>query len=346
MMAGGGGPQLPWPAVGAVVLGSLAGSGFFSGTETGLMSASRIRLHLLARRRPDPRLERLQEMLRNPADPILTCLVGTNLMNVLGSAVLTGAVSPRYGHAGEAVAAVVMTVLTIVLAEIVPKLLWREYPEALTLRSVRPLRAAMTLLTPVRWLLLAVSGWLTRRLAPPASGTSARERTAALLRSRPGAPGDRLYREMLDRCLELEALDLRRLMTPLARAVTLPADATVRRCRETAVRTGFSRIPLVRDGRVAGWLLVRDLLLEEGLDPDAPLPPRLVRDCPLVDVSLSPWALFEELRWQRHQMAVVVDGNGNPLGLVTLEDLLEVLVGAIEDEFDATPAVAGARAGR
>ena len=60
MTVGGGGPHLPWPVVGAVVLASLAGSGFFSGTETGLMSASRIRLHLRARRRADPRLAKKQ----------------------------------------------------------------------------------------------------------------------------------------------------------------------------------------------------------------------------------------------------------------------------------------------
>ena len=64
------------------------------------------------------------------------------------------------------------------------------------------------------------------------------------------------------------------------------------------------------------------------------IPPTLIRTCPYVDPTLSPWALFEEMHWQQQQMAIVLDGKGNPLGMVTLEDLLEILVGNIEDEFD------------
>ncbi len=334
MIAGGQGPQLPWSVVVPVVLGSLIGSGFFSGTETGLMSVSRIRLHLRRRRGGDRRLETLQQLVRHPEDPILTCLVGTNLFNVLGSVVLTTALSLRYGHLGEAVAAAVMSVLTISLGEILPKLLWREYPEQLTLVSVRPLRVAMTLLSPVRWILLGMSGLLTRRLQGRQPGDSARQRTAALLRAHPDAPTDRLYRELLDRCLELGQLDLRTLMTPLRSAVMLPAGATLEECRRTAAASGFSRLPVADGGAIVGWVLVRDLLLERDLAPDAVLPPRLLRDCLLVDQAMSPWALFEELRWQRQQLAIVVDAAGNPRGLVTLEDLLEVLVGRIEDEFD------------
>jgi len=338
-MTGGGAQLLSWPVTAAVVLGSLLGAGFFSGTETGLMSASRIRLYLRSRRRPSRRLARLQALLRAPEDPILTCLVGTNLLNVLGSAVLTTVCSLRYGHRGEIVAAVVMSGLTILLAEILPKLLWREYPEALTLRSLPALRIAMGLLAPVRWLLLGTTGWLARRFGDEAGVRSARERTAALLRTHPDAPTDNLYREMLERCLDLEGLDLRHLMTPLRRAVVLPADASLAECRATAARSGYSRLPLLAAGRMVGWVLVRDLLLEPGLSPEDPLPTRLWRDCLLVDAGMSPWALFEELRWQRQQLAVVVDGDGNPLGLVTLEDLLEILVGGIEDEFDHAPAV-------
>ena len=92
---------------------------------------------------------------------------------------------------------------------------------------------------------------------------------------------------------------------------------------------------------VHGWVLVRDLLLSATMRQDwQRIPDTLLRTCPRVDRDVSPWGLFEEMRWQRQQMAVVVDADGNPLGLVTLEDLLEVLIGSIEDEFDddAAPA--------
>jgi len=338
-----GSAPLPWDLVALVVAVCLLASGFMSGAETGLMSVSRIRLRFLELRREHARATELSRLLDRVEDPILTCLIGTNLFNVLGSAVLTVAFTARYAQHGEILAAAVGSVLVITLAEILPKVLYREYPERLTLASLPILRAAMALVAPVRRILMAYSRLLQSLLPGRGTGESrtlGRDAMTSLLSTHPAAGQDRRFTDILDRCFALADLNLAEIMTPWARVATVAQDATLADCREAAAEIGCSRLPVVgaAEGGVLGWVLVRDLLF---VDPDAAgggMPPTLIRTCPYVDRSITPWALFEEMRWQQQQMAVVTDRAGNPLGLVTLEDLLEVLIGSIEDEFDRFPA--------
>jgi magnesium and cobalt transporter len=156
---------------------------------------------------------------------------------------------------------------------------------------------------------------------------------------------DRRFAEELDRFLALGQVRLQQIMIPRAAVVTLPASATVAECALVARRSGHSRLPVVEaDGRVIGWILARDLLFTHVL-PTAALPPGLLRSNLLADADLTPYELLEEMQWRRQQMAIVVDRGGEPLGLVTLENLVEAVVGRIEDEFDR-PAAAPAAEGR
>ncbi|MBA4377582.1 MAG: hypothetical protein C0395_02845 [Gemmatimonas sp.] len=330
------------PAVTVVVLmACLTASAFFSGVETGLMSTSRIRLRTLLRRKPHPRAAALRRLLARIEDPVLSCLIGNNLVNVSFSAVLTAALAARYGDRSEFAAVAIATVLMVIFGEIIPKTVYREYPERLSLASVRPLRAVMLLLAPARWVLLAYSSLIDRLL--PGRGHRAegavigREAMHHLMSAHPAAAQDGRFNELLARCLALSDLNLDAVMTPWERVDSLPRAADAATCRRLAAASGYSRLPVLGDDQreVQGWVLVRDLLLSEAMRQDwRRIPDALLRTCPRVDREMSPWGLFEEMRWQRQQMAVVVDAGGNPLGMVTLEDLLEVLVGSIEDEFD------------
>jgi len=120
--------------VGITALGLLA-SAFFSGSETGYMTASRIRLRLLADT-AHRRVQLLRHHLRDIEDPIMTCLIGTNLAGVLISAILTAALTARFGASGSGLAMVVSSGLIITFGEILPKLLYREFPERMMIVSV------------------------------------------------------------------------------------------------------------------------------------------------------------------------------------------------------------------
>lgn len=337
-----------WTATIAVFAAALALSAFFSGSETGVMSVNRARLRRRGLARPD-RVRRLEDLLGRIEDPVMTCLIGNNLVNVLGSAVIAAAFAARFAEHGEWLAVAVVSAATIICGEILPKTLFREYPERLTLAAVPGLRLAMALFAPLRWALRGYSA-LWRRALPAATGgeTLDRRSLAALLMSNtPPAARDRRFAETVERYLHLAMTPLERIARPVSALETVGPDATVGDCLRAAARSGFSRLPVTtEDGRrLLGYVLVRDLLFLTRQEHNQPVPPRLRRSILLVDGRMDAYELFEEMRAQGRQLAVIADTEGNPQGLVTLEDLIETVVGSIADEFDLADAPAAAADG-
>jgi len=335
------GDGLSGTATVVTALVALVFSAFFSGSETGYMSVSRARLRRSGRA-STPRGRRLEEQLGRIEDPILTCLIGTNLANVLGSAVVTAALTARYGQNGEWLALLLVSATVIIFGEILPKVLYREEPERLTLASVPLVTAFMTISGPVRVVLRGYTTMLRRLL--PAGGADGglldrRNLAALLLTNSMPTTGDRRFAETLDRYLRLAGMPLERISRPLAAIVTVGPEATVSECLAVAARSGHSRLPVTsEDGRtLQGYLSVRDLMFLPAEDQEMRVPRRLWRSFLLVDGRMSAYEVFEELRSRARQMAVVTDADGNPRGLITLEDLIETVVGSIDDEFDGTP---------
>ena len=256
-----------WLPMAGIFLGSLLLSGFFSGCETGCMSFSRARLQR-SERVSAPRRRRLEHLLRRIEDPILTCLVGTNLANVLGSAVVTVAMTARYGERGAWYALVTVSTLVILFGEILPKVLYREYPERLMVLSEPALSLAMTVTGPLRWALRGYTS-LWRRILPRGGGSVELDRrnlAALLLTNSVPTTDDRRFTTALRRYLELEARAVAAFVKPLDGLVTVAPDSTVGACLQLAAESGFSRLP-VRDGdHLPAYVLVRDLLFLERFD--------------------------------------------------------------------------------
>jgi putative hemolysin len=336
-----------------IVAAGLFASAFFSGSETGYMSVSRIRLRRLTEQ-ADRRICLLKEHLRDIEDPIMTCLIGTNLSNVLVSAVVTAVLTARYGTTGEGLALLVSSLSLIVLGEILPKVIYREYPERMMIASVTALEIFRRLVTPVRWLLRGYAN-LWRALWPASpdgdrARFSRRNLAALLLSNAIPETEDARFREAMERFLSLGKVDLRRIARPLSELVTVPLAATRAECVAVAVASGHSRLPVVSDDdrHPHGYLLVRDLLFwpnaaADDTAGDTPgIPWQLLRSFLAVDADMSPYELFEELGAQGSQLALVVDQCGEALGMVTREDLVEEVVGSIQDEFDRTTVVGDA----
>lgn len=332
---------LPLAMVVGVAVVSLGLSAFFSGAETGLMSVSRSRLRRL-HQQGHRQVKPLEKLLGRIDEPIMTCLIGTNLANVLISAVVTAELSARMGDQGQWAAMALVSCLVILLGEILPKVLFREFPERLTLAAVRPLRWADRVFMPVRSLLALYAG-LWRRLLGRRSRTVGMDRrglAALLLTYSVPDRHEQHFAQVMNRFLELAGLPLRGIMRPLEQLVKVRPDVSVKECLDLAASSGFSRLPVVTDDGqgLQGYVLVRDLLFLPPQDRDRPVDARLWRAFLLVDVRVSAYELFEELRSQGRQLAVLVDEAGNPLGMITLEDLIETVMGSISDEFDAAAA--------
>jgi CBS domain containing-hemolysin-like protein len=155
-------------------------------------------------------------------------------------------------------------------------------------------------------------------------------------------------REVIGRVVELTRMDVSEVMTPRSAVLVLPAGASPREAAAAFARSGYSRIPLYGENRddIVGILYAKDLFprLVEGDDAEAVSLRKLAREALQVPETKNAFELLDELRSLRVQIAVVRDEYGSIAGLVTLEDLIEELVGAIDDEHDgpapAEPVVA------
>ncbi len=274
-----------------VLLVSLYMSAFFSGSETGFMSASRVRLKR-AENSDALGARGLLKTLRNIEDPILTCLIGTNLFNVTFTALMTAELTTRYHSEGEWLSVLVCSVIIISLGEILPKVLYREFPERLTAASVPVVSVAMVLLTPVRWVLSWYTG-LWRRMLPTdgtaGQGLDRRGLAALLLTNSAPNPDDRRFAESMDRFLQLAGHPLTRIMQPLAKVVRVGPETTVAECLRVAAQSGFSRLPITReDGhQLQAYILVRDLIFLPREEHDHLVPRKLWHTFLLVDERMS-----------------------------------------------------------
>jgi CBS domain containing-hemolysin-like protein len=150
-------------------------------------------------------------------------------------------------------------------------------------------------------------------------------------------------RQLLQHAVELTRMDVSEMMKPASAIVSLPSTVSAQTAAETFRKTGRSRIPLFGANRddIVGILLAKDLWdkMLSSTDPNSVVPVRIVRPALYVPETSSAFDLIGQLRGQRSQMAIVLDEYGAVAGLVTLEDLLEQLVGSIDDEHDEPTAV-------
>jgi len=316
---------------------ALVGSAFFSGCETGMMSVSRVRLQRLAAA-GNRRVASLRRLRAHPDDVILTCLVGNNLCNVLASAVTTALFTAWLGQSGQGLAVVVTSVVLVVCGEIVPKIVAREYPERVTLAMLPAFRLFRWAISPVRWPLGGYAHLLQKLQGSPrdTGPTLDLGTLASLFAAAAPTDRDRRFQQTMERFLALSNRRVVDLMQPLDVMVAVAEGVTLRAALATAAESGYSRLPVRgTGGGFTGYLLVRDLLLAESEAAlDRPVASAVVRPLLFVDAAMSPYELFEELHARSAQIAGVVDRAGRPLGLVTLEDLIEKVTGAIADEFD------------
>ena len=308
--------------------------GVFTGSEMILISADRHRLHERSRR--GERGARLALFLLERPDRVLaTTLTATNIFVVLSTVIVTSRLLPRFGEWAEWVAVGVVTPLVIVLGEVVPKSFARPRADRLVGGPARLVRVAQAALYP----LVAAVSWLARLLSSPFGGVApvralvTREELSLLLQVGRGVTDVESHeRVMVRRVFHFGETRVADVFRPLAQVVALPEEATCREAARLAAQSGFSRYPLYR-GRVdhvTGYLHVLDTV---GAPPDAPVLP-LLRKALFVPELMSLDELLRAFREARTSFAVVVDEFGGVTGIVTAEDVVEEVVGEIEDEYD------------
>ena len=329
-----------WTIVAIVSL--LAMSGFFSGSETALTAASRARMHQLEKD-GDPRAAKVNKLIGDRESLIGTILLGNNLVNILASALATSLfVSLMPGPLGVALATAIMTVLVLVFAEVLPKTYAISRPDSMAMSVARPIGFLVPLLSSI----VKIIQFLVRLtlkvfgLESAADASSAHEeiRGAIDLHHQEGGVAEQ-DRHMLVGALDLKDLTVADVMIHRKSIYMIDADDSVRDIVMKALSSPHSRIPLYRDDQdeIIGILHAKDLLRAV-----APLAGDL-DSLDIMAVLRKPWFVPETLTVQeqldaflqkRNHFALVVDEYGTLQGLVTLEDVLEEIVGDIRDEHD------------
>jgi len=315
-------------------------SAFFSASETALFSLSRLRLQRLSQAEPE-RGGWILRLLERPTRAIVTIQIGNEVVNVAASVTMTSLVLYLWGPQYAWLSVLLMLPLLLIFGELTPKRVAFAHAERVSLLVARPLTFFSLLITPVRGIVKWVVDLCLRVLGVPValspSGISEDDLKVILDVGRQEGVVEPSEHKMIERVLAFADLSVRQVMTPRDRMFCLDVNLSLDKAIEQTKQATFSRIPVYHDtiDRIVGILHAKDLLLAkaEGAVPPPTLssllhPPFFVPETTRIGT------LFKEFQRRQQHIAIVVNEYGGTAGLVTLEDLLEELVGEIADEFD------------
>ncbi len=327
-------------------------SGFFSGSETALTAASQARLSQLARKGNEAAATVIA--LKSRSDRMIgAILIGNNVVNIFASALATSALITLFGESGVAYATIGMTVVVVIFGEVLPKTFAINRPDQSAVAVAPIIQALVWVLTPLSVTVQALVTGVLRLCGVSVDaglGHDEREEELRGLIEMHADGGEEVEHEraMLRSILDLADVEVSEIMTHRRNVRMVDADAPLGELLELVLDSPFTRLPLYKgeSDNIVGVLHVKALLrairAHGGSAPE---------DLKIVEIASDPWfipdatTLLDQLqafRERREHFALVVDEYGSFMGVVTLEDILEEIVGDILDEHDV--AVAGVRA--
>ncbi len=318
----------------------LVAEAFFSGSEIGVVSADRMKLRHQAAQGSRGAALALQ-MLAKPEWLLSTTLVGTNIAVVTNTTMATALMIQLFGERNSWLAIVLVAPLIWIFGEIVAKSVFQQRADAITPRAIFVLRAASIVFLPILAVFSVLTKVLTRLLGGDASHNpfTLREEIAAMMEMS-AVEGDIPPRErsMIRRVFNFGETTAGDIMVPLIDVIGIASNGTCGEARRLALDHAHKRLPVYEDriDRIVGTLNVLDLLQE---DRESPIAPH-IRETRFVPNTVSVETLLSDIRRGSGFTAVVIDEFGGAEGIVMLEDILEVIVGELEDEFDL-PEAAG-----
>lgn len=333
-----------------VILILLCCSGFFSGSETALTAASRGKLHGMADK-GDAGAERALALKEDNERLIGGILLGNNLANILATSLATAVFTRVFGDSGVALATLVMTALVLVFAEVLPKTYAITRPETASTRVAGIISIVITVLSPlvaaVRIIVRGVLRPMGVRIEAGANMLSVREEIEGALRfGHSEGAVEKEHRDRLLGALDLNLRTVEEIMLHRSKIEMIDANNSAEQILSQCLQSPYTRLPIFREDRenIIGVIHAKDLL--RAMDkvirgPDASDTARETFE--VMDVAMKPYFIPEtttldeqmkEFLRRRTHFALVVDEYGALQGLITLEDILEEIVGEITDEFD------------
>jgi len=315
-------------------------SAFFSGSETALTRARRALLRLRSEQ-GDSGAKKAEQLLDQPERMLSTILLGNNFVNIAASALATTLFVAEYGEAGIIYATIAMTAVVLIFAEILPKTIAVAHAESIACKVSGPMSNIQALSSPLITLLMAIIATLKRLLRIPEQAETPlthKELASMIDISAESGLLDQAREQMLNNSLTLHEVAVKALMTPRKQIRMLDGSLSVAECLKLVNKEPHSRYPVFLGelDNLIGVVHIRDLLKLKY--PAMQLSDAIIwKSLSYIPTTKNALAQLFDFQTNHQHLAIIVDEFGDIEGLITLEDIIEEIVGEIHDESDVPP---------
>lgn len=310
-------------------------SAYFSATETAFTSLNRIKVKNLAND-GDERAKRVLELSENYDKLLTTILIGNNIVNIAMTAVSTVLFIELYGDYGATISTIVITVVVLIFGEISPKSLSKETPESFAMFSAPIVKAIMIVLTPINFIFSKWKQLITKIFNIGDEATITGDEIRTIVEEAEVVGGiEAEQSELIQNAIEFNDLRAEDVLTPRVDMQAIDIQMTEEEVAEIFRQTGFSRLPVYEDDldKILGVLNQKDF--HNYIVGTNKTISDFVKPVAFVAGSMKIATLLKKLQAMKAHIAIIVDEYGGTEGLVTMEDIIEELVGDIYDEHDA-----------
>ena len=329
-------PSYTWQII--VLIALIALSSFFSMSETALMSLSKIRLRHMVEEGV-PGAKRVEKLIEDPNKLLGAILIGNNVVNIGASSLATILATNIFGSGGVGIATGVMTILVLIFGEITPKSIAKQKAEAVSLKVARFIEFTVFIFKPFIYIFTMISSLFIRLVGcdpnEDESFITEEELKTTVGVSEEEGVLENVEKEMIFNVFDFADQQVKDVMVQRVDIVSIDEEATYDEVMTVIKSEQFSRIPVYNQtiDNIIGFLNVKDLAMVENPREDFNVK-KYMRE-PFYTFEFKKIVeLFKEMKKSRNHIAVVLDEYGGTVGIITIEDLVEEIVGDIEDEYD------------
>lgn len=322
-----------------IVIICICFSAVFSSMETAFSTVSVIRLTDKAEK-GSKKAKNALKVTKQYDKALTSILIGNNIVNIGCSSVATVLCISLFGDIGAAISTVAVTILVLIFGEVLPKCIAKEKPEEFCLATAKILLMFMTILTPIVFFFVVLKTFALKIFTKGGTKPSVTEDELKVLIGTSQQEGvlEQQERELVQSALEFDEKTVQEILTPRVDITAIDVNASKDKITKIIIDERYSRIPVYKDDidNIIGVLHTRDYL-EELIIGKTPDIKRLIKPAYFIYKTKVLSSVLTEFKKQRLHIAVVTDDYGGTLGIVTMEDLLEEIVGDIwdEDEIEA-----------
>lgn len=309
-------------------------SGFFSATETAFSSLNKIRIKNLSNN-GNKKAQLTLDLVENYEKVLSTILIGNNIVNIISASLSTIIFVNYFGDAGITISTIVMTILVLIFGEISPKSLAKEAPENFAMFSASILKVLIVLFTPLNFLFLLWQDFITSVFKISSDRSITEEELITIVNEAEEDGGiDAQEGELIRSAIEFNDLIVTDVLTPRVDIAAISSLDSKEKISNVFLETGYSRLPVYLEtiDNIIGVITHKDFfnyVIEKELPLDFATKPTIY-----TTNTMKISKLLKLLQQSKSHMAIITDEYGGTLGIVTMEDIIEELVGEIWDEHD------------